>query len=321
MNARNAVQNLSRRGGVHVQNLSKTYPDGTRALHGVTFDIRAGTIAGYLGPNGAGKTTTVHILSTVIKPSCGEAQICGFDVVEERTRVRKTIGLATQDISLDWLVSVQANIDFFGQMFGLARRDIRKESTRLLADFGLLDKRASSAWSLSGGQKRRLQLVIALLKKPGMLFADEPSLGLDPIAKRVLHKGLEELSISGTTIMYASNDMVDLERLCSSVIFLNAGIVVGMGPTRSFVSEYGGGTSIAVESEKPIPQDRLQTLKRRWEIDVVSESPLRWVEKGDESLYPGIVTWLVESGLELQDIQIRRPTLEDAFLRLVRGIE
>ncbi len=303
--------------GISARKLSKVYSNGTKALDEVSFDIPAGTIAGYLGPNGAGKTTTIHILSTVQKPTRGEAVVCGYDVVRDRMRVRERIGLATQDICLDWLVSVRANVEFFAQMFGRARRDARIESFRLLSDFGLAEKQANSAWSLSGGQKRRLQLVIALMKHPKALFADEPSLGLDPQAKRVLHSTLVGVANSGTTIMYASNDMNDLERLCDSVIFLRRGQLIGTGSTESFVRQHGGGTSITVESDTPIHQDTLAQLSERWGVEVVSTSPLRWVETRDQVSYPSIAKWLIECGVELRDIQIRRPTLEDAFLRLI----
>jgi len=307
--------------GISARELAKVYPNGTKALGGVSFDIPVGTIAGYLGPNGAGKTTTIHILSTVQKPTHGEARVCGFDVVRDRGRVRECVGLATQDICLDWLVSVRANVEFFGQMFGKTRREVRLESSRLLAEFELDGKRADSAWSLSGGQKRRLQLVIALMKHPRVLFADEPSLGLDPLAKRVLHNALVGVASSGTTIMYASNDMTDLERLCQSVIFLRRGQRVGAGSTQSFVQQHGGGTSITVECNAPIRQELLADLTEQWGVEVVGKSPLRWIETRDQISYPSIAKWLIEYGVELRDIQVRRPTLEDAFLRLVEETE
>jgi len=304
---------------VDARHLSKTYPDGTRALSDVSFRVESGTITGYLGPNGAGKTTTVDILTTVIPPSSGDALVCGWSVLSHKNRIRDAIGLATQEVCLDWLVSVQANVEFFGRMFGTSKRVLADETSRLLRLFELDGKRRSTALSLSGGQKRRLQLVIALLKRPTVLFADEPSLGLDPLAKRTLHSALKDLSKSGTTILYSSNDMVDLEKLCSDVVFLAHGEVLGGGAMEDFVRTYGGGAVVTIQCDRDVTENALKTLCNRWDVSLLSSAPLKWREEKGQRSYPQIAAWLAEQGTEIREIRIDEPTLEDAFISLLEG--
>jgi len=303
---------------VEAVGLSMTYPSGTEALRDVSFSVERGSIVGYLGPNGSGKSTTVHILTTALAPTGGTACVCGYDIRSARSKVRARVGFATQDVCLDWLVTTEDNLWFYGRMQGIGRSELRASISRLLSDFELEEKRNAPAWSLSGGQSRRLQLSMTLLRRPEVLFVDEPTLGLDPLGKRTLFQRLAELPTSGTTIFYSSNEMHELEKLCTHVIFIDRGEVIASGPLAQFVSEHSNGTTVEVVCGAPPTDDALAALETRWSIRLLSTTPLRWISWGPRSTFAEAISWLATQGTDIRDIKVREPSLEDAFIELVR---
>jgi ABC-type multidrug transport system ATPase subunit len=293
-----------------------TYADGTEALRGVSFVADAGVCLGYLGPNGSGKSTTVHILSAAMRPTSGFARICGFDVVHQKREVYRRIGLATQDVHIDWIISAGDNLRYFGVLQGLSRKEATQRTATLLSEFGLAEKTKSTGWALSGGQARRLQLAIALLRSPDVLFLDEPTLGLDPTAKTNLLTKLHGLLESGTTIFFSSNDMHELEILCSRIIFVHQGRIVAEGPTRQFVAAHSEGRIATITFEGSAPSDLASVVGSSPGVSFLSQAPHEWTLRCEPDAITHVLRLLLAKCMTIVNISIREPSLDDAFKQL-----
>jgi ABC-2 type transport system ATP-binding protein len=304
-----------------VKNLTKVYPKGNvKALSNVSFSVEEGKIVGYLGPNGAGKTTTINILSAAIPATSGEARIHGYDVSTAKEEVRNLIGLATQDIALDWVLTVYDNLDLFGQLYGIPEPNRREKIWRLLEDFDLATKANAKALTLSGGEARRLQIARALLKKPRVLFVDEPTLGLDPIGKKVALNYLKRLAANGATIFLASNEMEQVEKICDEIIFLYSGRLVDQGSPEYFINLYANQDIIEIFYQESLPEEVLQFLQSFVGVQLLKTKPLTLAAPREAKMVLHLMPVLVDSKMALKDIKIREPSLNDVFINLVEGL-
>ncbi len=301
---------------VVAENLSVTYPGGMRALHRVSFAVDEGSITAYLGPNGAGKTTTINVLTTALLPTAGEAWVCGYSVRTEKEAIRRLIGVATQDVIVDPLLSPLGNLRFFAAIFGVPGRERRAIIDELIERFDLLPQVRTTVMALSGGQCKRLQLAITLLRRPRVLFLDEPTQGLDPVGKEVLFGYLQQLGDSGVTIFYSSNEMEHLEKLCDRVLFLSRGRLIADEIMEDFVRRFGGGDIIVLEYEGDLSAEALATLGRL--AKVRSTTPLTLAVEDARATLPAVIGVLARHGVDVRGVDIRRPCLNDAFLSLVR---
>ncbi len=297
------------------ENLSVTYPGGVRALHRVSFAVDEGSITAYLGPNGAGKTTTINVLTTALLPTEGEAWVCGYSVRTEKEEIRRLIGVATQDVIVDPLLSPLENLRFFAAIFGVPRRERQAIIDELLERFDLLPQARTTVMTLSGGQWKRLQLAIALLRRPRVLFLDEPTQGLDPVGKETLFEYLRQLRDSGVTIFYSSNEMEHLERLCDRVLFLSRGRLIAEGIMEEFVRRFGGGDIIMLEYEGDLSAEVLGALGRLAKVQ--STAPLTLAVEDARAALPAAIGVLARHGVNVRGVDIRKPTLNDAYLSLV----
>ncbi len=305
---------------IFAQNLGMAYSSKVQALAEVSFSIPTGSIVGYLGPNGAGKTTTVNILSTAIRPTNGSASILGFDVVKQRDKVRQLIGLAAQDVALEWVLTVYDNLDIFGRIFGIRQPQRRHKINELLDKLGISHRAKAKALTLSGGEARRVQLAYALLRKPPVLFVDEPTLGLDPVGKQAVWQYLRDLSAEGTTIFMASNEMSEVEAICDSVIFIHQGRLIDQGTPAMFIDRYGGGEVIEIfQQEGSCPDSVTKFLAQDAEIQILSYEPLTILAPNKDKLLAQCVPYLLSNGIQIEDIRIHVPNLNDVFFYLTQG--
>jgi ABC-2 type transport system ATP-binding protein len=200
------------------------------AVRGISFAVHPGEAFGLLGPNGAGKTTTIRVLTTLLKPSDGRAAVAGHDVVRDGLAVRQAIGYVPQAISIDGALTAHENLEFYGRVNGLSRRERREridEAVETMALDSFLDRLGRQ---LSGGMLRRLEIATALLKQPQVLFLDEPTLGLDPTARRVVWDRLEVLrEEAGTTILVTTHQMEEADRQCERLAILDLGEIAAIG--------------------------------------------------------------------------------------------
>lgn len=212
-----------------VQNLKKTYDTGTEALKGINLEIPEGSFFGLLGPNGAGKSTLIHCIMGLAVPTSGRAEVFGHEIVEDYRKARAQVGLAPQDINLDWFLSVEDTLDYHGGYYGMPKKERKKRIEELLEAFSLTDKRKSNSRFLSGGMKRRVVLARALMHRPKMLILDEPTAGVDVELRLELWRYMKKVNKEGTSILLTTHYIEEAEQLCDNIALINAGKIIKTG--------------------------------------------------------------------------------------------
>jgi len=207
---------------VEVQSLTKKFADFT-AVDKISFNIKKGEIFGLLGPNGAGKSTTIRILTTLLRPTAGQARIAGFDVQKEADKVRERIGLVAEKIILYSHLTARENLEFFGHLFHLPKEKIAERITRWTESLKMTDWLDHEVGTFSTGMKQRINIARALLTEPEVLFLDEPTLGLDPQTTHLIRNFIKELKAQGKTIILTTHDMLEAEELCDRVAIVDHG--------------------------------------------------------------------------------------------------
>jgi ABC-2 type transport system ATP-binding protein len=209
------------------------------AVRGISFAVEPGEAFGLLGPNGAGKTTTIRVLTTLLRPTDGRAAVAGHDVVHDGLAVRQAIGYVPQAISIDGALTAYENLEFYGRVTGVPRRERRERIERAVEQMMLDSFLDRLGRTLSGGMLRRLEIATALLKEPDVLFLDEPTLGLDPTARRVVWDRLELLrEEAGTTILVTTHQMEEAERQCERLAILDLGAIAALGSPAELQEEF-----------------------------------------------------------------------------------
>ena len=223
-----ATKRVSVRGdAIVVDSLAKRYPDGTDAVRGISFRVRAGEIFGILGPNGAGKSTTIGMLGTLVRPTAGSASVAGFDVADHPRDVRRRIGFAMQEVGVDELGTGRELLVLHGRLHGLSRREATRRAGLLLDLVGLGEAADRRMAEYSGGMQRRADLASALLHLPPVLFLDEPTEGLDPHGRSAIWQTLERLNETlGMTVVLTTHYMEEADRLCDRIAIVDHGRIV-----------------------------------------------------------------------------------------------
>jgi ABC-2 type transport system ATP-binding protein len=214
--------------------------DETLAVGGVSFAVAPGEVFGLLGPNGAGKTTTIRVLTTLLPPSSGRALVAGFDVRSQSLAVRSAIGYIPQAISVDGALTARENLDFYARVTAVPSRERRARIEQAIASMDLQDMLDRLARTLSGGMLRRLEIATALLNRPDVLFLDEPTVGLDPSARRMVWQHLQALREQvGTTILVTTHLMEEAERYCERLAIMDQGRLVEQGEPGELLERHG----------------------------------------------------------------------------------
>ncbi len=211
-----------------------------RAVNGVSFTVRPGEVFGLLGPNGAGKTTTIRVLTTLLRPTEGRAFVAGHDVVGDGLAVRQSIGYVPQAISIDGALTAHENLEFYGRVTGVPRRERSERIAQAVEAMSLGSFLHRLGRTLSGGMLRRLEIATALLKQPEVLFLDEPTLGLDPTARRLVWDRLEVLQAeAGTTIFVTTHQMEEADRQCERIAIMDLGEIAALGTSDQLRERFG----------------------------------------------------------------------------------
>lgn len=208
------------------------------ALRGVRFDVRAHEVFGLLGPNGAGKSTTIHILLTLLRPTAGRARVAGYDVVADRDAVRRSVGWVPQDRAVDPLLTAEENLRFIAGLHHLSARQGRARAAELLELVGLRTDATRLVRDFSGGMRRRLELAMGLIHRPTVLFLDEPTLGLDIAARRLLWEHISDIRRQGTTILLTTHYLEEADSLCDRVAIIDEGRINAIGPPEALKRQY-----------------------------------------------------------------------------------
>jgi ABC-2 type transport system ATP-binding protein len=224
---------------LQISDLVKRYPTGTEALRGVSLDIAAGEFFGLLGPNGAGKSTLIHCTTGLAQPTSGAIRVFGHDAIDHYEQARLAVGLAPQDLNLDWFLTLEETLDYHGGYFGMPKRERRERAAELLDAFSLTAKRKDRTRTLSGGMKRRLILARALMHRPRLLILDEPTAGVDVELRLELWHYVQRINAEGTTILLTTHYLEEAEQLCDRIAFINDGQIVAQGTSSDLAAEYG----------------------------------------------------------------------------------
>ncbi len=295
---------------IEVRGLRKSY--GTlEAVRGIDFEVQSGEVFGLLGPNGAGKTTTVEILEGLRPRSSGEVSVLGLDPDKQSRQIKERIGVSLQATNLPEKITVEEALDLFASFY-------KKNSNlkQLLERLQLTEKRRAYYSTLSGGQKQRLAIALAMVNEPELIFLDEPTTGLDPQVRLEIHGLIEEMKRARRTILLTTHYIEEAERLCDRVAIVDEGRIVAIGTPREIQQKTLGSSRIEVHTEAPLPAglpsfaeaERILVSDDRRQLIAHSAKPARTLVD--------IVKWVDSSGIELHDIHLKRPTLEDAFIEL-----
>ncbi|HET7560365.1 MAG TPA: ATP-binding cassette domain-containing protein [Limnochordia bacterium] len=291
----------------------------TTALDGVDLEVPRGTIFGLLGPNGAGKTTMVRILTTLLLPDAGHAEVAGFDVAREPQEVRYRIGLAGQQAAVDEYLTGRDNLEMVGRLYHLSPRAARKRAEELLERFALTDAANRLAKTYSGGMRRRLDLAASLVAAPPVLFLDEPTTGLDPRNRVGMWHTIKELVEGGTTLLLTTQYLEEADRLADQIVVIDTGRVVGRGTPDELKRSVGGERiDVLVRSADPLPAAKAALAKATGsEPEVDAETGRLTVPvQGGAAALTAVVRELDAAGVVIEDIALRLPTLDEVFMKL-----
>jgi len=283
------------------------------AVRDISLDVHRSEVLGLLGPNGAGKTTTVRLLTALIEPSEGSAAVEGYDVRSEPDEVRRRIGILTETPGLYDKLSARANLDFFGRLHGLDAATRATRIERYLRLFGLWERRDDVAGTFSKGMKQKLAIARALLHDPAVVFLDEPTAALDPEAAFVVREAIEQLRRAGRTIVLATHNLDEAERLCDRIAFVRGGLLRVDSPSRLRGSH--GVRRLTVRLAGPADASLLDTISRvAGEGSVETEDGLVHVAADDPTaIAPSVVRALVGAGADVVEVRIERTTLEQIY--------
>ncbi|MFD0054037.1 ATP-binding cassette domain-containing protein [Streptomyces sp. NPDC127168] len=292
-----------------------------RALRGLDLAVAEGTVCGLLGPNGAGKTTAVRLLTTLLRPDAGSARIAGHDLVREAAAVRHRIGVTGQYASVDGDLTGRQNLRLFARLHRV--RDAAARTGELLDRFGLTEAADRPASTLSGGMRRRLDLAACLVRRPDVLFLDEPTTGLDPAGRNVIWDAVRALKEDGTTVLLTTQYLEEADRLADDIALVDRGRVAHTGSPAELKALVGAYAEAVVADADAVPRaagvlDRLTGNEPALDHDRLAVGA---VSTDPTLTLPRLVRELDGAGVPLVDASLRPPTLDDVFLRLTGSRE
>ena len=285
------------------------------AVDGIDLSVAPGEIFGFLGPNGAGKSTTVRILTTLLRPTAGRARVAGHDVVREADAVRRSIGVALQEAALDPLMTGRELLHLQAVLHGIANAQGRERSSRLLDTVGLSAAADRRVGTYSGGMKRRLDLALALMHEPRVMFLDEPTTGLDPNSRAALWDEIRALNDAGTTVFLTTQYMEEADQLCGRIAIIDGGRIAAEGSPARLKAEVGDPT-LRVVLAPTQDRDAAESVLRPFG-DQVGDAP-EYVAirlRGGAARIAEVVRATEAAGVLVEGLELHNPTLDDVFHR------
>jgi ABC-2 type transport system ATP-binding protein len=303
---------------IEAAGLVKTYAKEVKALDELSFEVGAGTVFGLLGPNGAGKSTAVKILTTLAAPDSGQARVMGIDVVAQPDKVRRTIGVVSQGSGVDVQATGRENLRLQGQLYGMRGRPLEERVSELLGGFGLADAANRIAKGYSGGMQRRLDIAMALVHDPQVLFLDEPTTGLDPEVRAEMWSEIERLSGErGITVLLTTHYLEEADHLASRLAILDRGKVVGEGTPDELKRELRGDAihvDLAGGEHNGAVSAALERVAGVREVTIDARALHARADDGGRAV-PALLQALEAHGVSVTSVRVARPSLDDVYLR------
>ena len=302
---------------IEIKDVTKSY-GRHKVLQNVSFEIMEGELFGLLGPNGAGKSTLIDILTGIQSMDSGEIFINGKSIKTDKVEIRKHLGFVPQDIALLEELNAVDNLEYFGGLYGLAGQELKSQIEKLLEVAGLTDKKKEKVKNYSGGMKRRLNIAVAMLHNPSILILDEPTVGVDAQSRQHIFDYIQSLAEQGTTILYTSHYMEEIETLCKRVFILDLGEEVAYG-TKEEVKKLVGHTQTVALTLDRVPAGFDEVLKN-------SENGIQFVTVDgqdmeltiDQTIFSmmKLIEQVEQAQLVIKSVNVKETTLEEAFLQL-----
>jgi len=301
---------------IEAEGLVKAYPGGVRALDGLAFAVEEGTVFGLLGPNGAGKSTAVRILTTLARADEGAASVGGHDVRAEPARVRSTIGVVAQRGGADREATARENLRLSARLHGLRGAELERRIQELLDRFGLVGAADRIVRTFSGGMERRLDIALALVHRPRVLFLDEPTTGLDPEVRADMWQEIERLGRDeGITVLLTTHYLEEADRLAAELAIVDRGRVVASGSPDALKRELrGDAVQVELESELNGARAGLERVRGLREITVDGGTLRARAEDGARAV-PAVLAALDSNSVGVASVTVARPSLDDVYLR------
>jgi linearmycin/streptolysin S transport system ATP-binding protein len=304
-----------------IEGLTKQYdpPDGILAIDGVSFDIAEGEIFSLLGPNGAGKSTTIGMLSCLLRPTAGDARIAGHSIIGDPQGVKEAIGVVPQDIALYDDMSARENLVFWGTMYGLSGDELQRRVDAVLELITLTDRQKDRVQTYSGGMKRRVNIGVALLHEPRVLYLDEPTVGIDPQSRRAILDGILALRERGMTILYTTHYMAEAQELSDRIGIVDHGRLIALGTHEELVKLVGEQAEIELTVDRH--GDRLVETWRGLlgvhSADLDDEGTgVRLLVDDANQMLPRLFEAAAAEAARITSVTVQEPTLETVFLHL-----
>lgn len=305
---------------LEVKGLIKNYGELT-AVDNLNFEVQQGEVFGLIGPNGAGKSTTINIITTLDVMTKGSVKIDGLDVIKDRKKVRRLIGLVPQDLSVYPYLTARENVEFFGSLYELSGRDLKEKTERALAFTGLTEIADKKMKKMSGGMKRRLNISCGIVHEPKLIVMDEPTVGVDAQSRELIMHSIKQLQSEGATVIYTSHYMHEVEQICDRIAIIDHGQLIAQGTEKELVSCITEYKTVIVSTKFP-ENFNLESFKSKITSlpDIKGCTASDNILKIDVALSAGDFTYLFaeleKSGLPIKSVNTEIPDLDSVFLEL-----
>ncbi len=306
---------MSATAAIETRALARSFSGGVTAVAGVDLSVAEGEIYAFLGPNGAGKTTTVRMLVTLLRPTAGSASVAGHDVVREASGVRSAIGVALQEAALDPLMTGRELVGLQAALHAIPRREVKSRVDSLIERVGLTRAAHRRVGTYSGGMRRRLDLAMALVHEPRVLFLDEPTTGLDPLSRQAIWTEVRRLNDDGTTVFLTTQYLEEADQLADRVAIIQSGRIVAEGTPAALKAEVGRPhLNITLAGEPDLALARGVAARFGDHRPVADGAHLSVALAGGAAEVAPVVRALDDAGLLVASLELEQPTLDDVFL-------
>jgi len=303
---------------IAVDDLHKYY-GSVKAIDGISFDVDYGKVFGFLGPNGAGKTTAIKIFTTLIPPTSGKVSILGYDLLKQPAMIKQRIGVVQQKPSFESNLTVEGSLDLYGKLWNISNGERSRRVEDLLKMFGLADIRNVKNEELSIGQRRRVQVAREFMHDMDLLFLDEPTVGLDPSARRTLLDYIKARVRGGLTVFFTTHIMEEAEYLCDEIAIINKGRIVALDTPSGLKEKFGGVKIVEIKLKEPFYDiERIvNALGIAANVEYQDGMSIKISAKNAEQILISVVESLGKNNAQVASISVNPPTLEEIFLAMV----